>query len=97
MAYEDCKPQIRPVFADHPVVKLLETVLDDAKRGRVTSIAMICVSPEGIIQHPAQGQQIRDLCRGVDSFMKCLAIEHDKATRELGKYTQGEKKPLWVA
>ncbi len=91
------KPIINPVFHDHPVVRLLEMVLEDARRGRVTSIAMVCVSPEGIIQHPAQGQQVRELCRGADSFMKCVALEYDRATRELGKYTQGESKSILIA
>ena len=72
--------------ADAAVIKLLETVLDDARRGGTTSIAIITVNCNGFVQTPCQGGQIREIAVGVEKLRKDIADSYGRAVQEIGKY-----------
>ena len=62
---------------DHPVIRLLNAVLEDARAGGVTSIAMITVDGSGLrVQTPAQFYQVRELLYGVEELRKKLIMDY---------------------
>lgn len=73
--------------ADHAVIKLLEQVLEDARRGGTTSVALITVNSSGFVQTPCQGGQIREIARGVEKLRKDIADSYAQAVQCVGKYT----------
>ena len=73
--------------ADHAVIKLLEQVLDDARRGGTTSVAVITVNCNGFIQTPCQGGQIREIAEGVEKLRRDIADSYAQAVACVGKYT----------
>ena len=68
------------------VIRLLEQVLEDAKRGGTTSIAMVVVNCNGSIQTPCQGGQIREMAQGVEKLGKDIADSYSQALECIGKY-----------
>lgn len=73
--------------ANDAVIRLLEQVLEDARRGGTTSIAMICVNCDGFIQTPCQGGQIREIAQGVEKLRGDIAESYAQAVNMVGKYT----------
>ena len=72
---------------DEAVIRLLESVLEDARRGGVTSIAMITINSWGFIQTPCQGGQIREIAQGVDKLRGDIDKSYAQAVECVGKYT----------
>ena len=78
---------VPPVYkADHAVIRLLEQVLEDARRGGTTSIAIIAVNCNGTIQTPCQGGQIREIAQGVEKLRADIAESYAQAVECVGKY-----------
>jgi enoyl-CoA hydratase/carnithine racemase len=78
---------VPPVYkANHAVIRLLEQVLDDARRGGTTSVALITVNSSGFVQTPCQGGQIREIAAGVEKLMQDIADSYAQAVQCVGKY-----------
>jgi hypothetical protein len=73
--------------ADHAVIRLLEQVLEDARRGGTTSVALITVNSSGFVQTPCQGGQIREIAMGVEKLRHDIADSYAQAVKCVGKYT----------
>lgn len=73
--------------ADHAVIKLLEQVLEDARRGGTTSVALITVNSSGFVQTPCQGGQIREIAHGLEKLRADIAMSYAQAVKCVGKYT----------
>ncbi len=85
---------IRPQTDDDPVIKLILSVLEDARRGGVTSVAMITVSPGGLVQTPAQGHQVREVARGADELKNRISRSYDRAVRDAMRNPQAPLRPM---
>jgi phosphatidylserine/phosphatidylglycerophosphate/cardiolipin synthase-like enzyme len=72
---------------DEAVIRILEAVLEDARRGGVTSIAMITVNSWGLVQTPCQGGQIREIAQGVEKLRGDIDKSYAQAVECIGKYT----------
>ena len=78
---------VPPIYkADYAVIRLLEQVLEDAKRGGTTSVALITVNCNGTIQTPCQGGQIREIAQGVEKLRQDIAESYAQAVECVGKY-----------
>lgn len=73
--------------AGDAVIKLLEQVLEDARRGGTTSIAIITVNCWGYVQTPCQGGQIREIAEGVEKLRHDIEVCYAQAIKCVGKYT----------
>jgi hypothetical protein len=71
---------------DYAVIRLLEQVLDDARRGGTTTIAMVIVNCNGIVQTPCQGGQIREIALGLEKLQKDIHDSYSQAVACVGKY-----------
>ena len=60
---------------DPQLLALVEKLLDDIRAGRVSTVALITVSPLGAIGTPAYGPRMADLYLGTGLFQKML-IDH---------------------
>ena len=68
---------------DQSVIKLLESILEDARKpGGPTSIAIITVSGDGTVQTPARGHQLREIARGVAELQKRMNESYGRAVKE---------------
>ena len=79
---------LRPLFhkADYAVIRLLEQVLEDARRGGTTSVALITVNCNGFIQTPCQGGQIREIAKGIEKLRGDIEHSYAQAVQMVGKY-----------
>jgi hypothetical protein len=73
--------------ANDAVIKLLEQVLEDARRGGTTSVALITVNCWGHIQTPCQGGQIVEIARGVEKLRHDIETCYAQAVACVGKYS----------
>jgi hypothetical protein len=73
--------------ANDAVILLLRQVLADAERGGTTSVALITVNCDGVIQTPVQGGQIREIAKGVERLRHDIEVSYTQAVASLGKYT----------
>ena len=85
---------IRPQGDDNHVVKLLISLLEDARNGGITTIAAITVSPGGMVQTPAQGHQVREVARGVEALRIRLSETYDRAVQDAMVNPQAPLRPL---
>jgi hypothetical protein len=62
------------------VMAVLKDVLARAEAGQVTSIACICIGPNGSVATPGAGTQIAEMNMAADLFKKSLitALEGDR-------------------
>lgn len=70
----------RRVPLNPQIVAVLKDVLARAEAGQVTSIACICIGPNGSCATPAAGGQVSEMNLGADLFKRSLmaAIEGDR-------------------
>lgn len=85
---------IRPQSDDAPVVKLILAMLEDARRGGITTIAAITVNGGGFVQTPAQGHQVREVARGADELKRRISNTYDRAVREAIRNPQAPMRPM---
>lgn len=85
---------IRPQGDDNHVVKLLISLLEDARRGGITSIACVTVSPGGMVQTPAQGHQVREVARGLGALQTRMSETYDRAVRDAMMNPQAPLRPM---
>lgn len=78
------KPQT--LTADHACIRLLETVIEDARRGGVSSIVMVTVSPNGTVQCPGEGGQLREMLAGLDVIRGRLSRDYGVGVDAIGQY-----------
>lgn len=71
-----------PQTDDNPLIRMLTKMLEDARRGAITTVACITVAPNGIIQTPAEGHQVREVGMGIEVMRQRLAETYDRAMRE---------------
>ena len=71
---------------DYAVIRLLEQVLDDARRGGTTSIAIVTVNCNGFVQTPCQGGQIREIAAGLEKLQKDIENSYKQSLACIGKY-----------
>jgi hypothetical protein len=93
-ANSDARVLIRPQTDDNPVIKLLISLLEDARRGGITTICAITVSPGGIVQTPAQGHQVREVARGLDAATKRMEESYHRAVSEARVNPQAPLRPM---
>lgn len=72
--------------ANDAVIRLLEQVLADARQGGTTSIAIIAINCDGLIQTPCQGGQIREIAQGVEKLRHDIQESYARAVQIVGKY-----------
>lgn len=84
---------ILPQTDDAPVIKLILAMLEDARRGGITTIAAITVSPAGLVQTPAQGHHVREIARGVEALGRRISETHDRAVRDAMMNPQAPLRP----
>ena len=72
--------------ANDAVIRLLHQVLEDARRGGTTSVALITVNCDGLVQTPCQGGQIREIARGVEKLRHDIGESYAQALKCVGKY-----------
>lgn len=63
-------PLKQAFMADPGAVRLAESLLADVKSGKVSSLAVICVTPTGQVQWPAHGVQATELYLGAGIFQR---------------------------
>lgn len=85
---------IKPQTDDAPVIKLLLALLEDARRGGITTIAAITVSPAGFVQTPAQGHQVREIARGVNELQSRISESYDRAVKDALRNPQAPLRPM---
>ena len=78
------KPQT--LRADHACIRLLETVIEDARRGGVSSVVLVTVSPDGTVQCPGEGGQLREILAGLDTLRGRLSRDYGVGVDAIGQY-----------
>lgn len=49
------------IQVENPMVQMLQNALNEAKAGRISSIAIVMVTPQGGVANPAMGNQFAEL------------------------------------
>ena len=88
------KVLILPQTDDAPVITLLLSMLEDARRGGITTLAAITVTPAGLVQTPAQGYQVREVARGIEALRQRISDTYDRAVADAMMNPQAPLRPM---